>query len=64
MSENRWKCDHCGGTNVQVSLPAWHIETQDGELKYVETDWEADIMWWYCPDCDESGSGFPKENTE
>lgn len=61
MSESRWKCPECGSTKVQIGLPAWHTETQDYELTYVETDAEADIMWWYCPDCDESDSGAPED---
>lgn len=61
MNDSRWECPKCGSTNVQISLPAWHTETKEGGLTYLETDYEADVMWWYCPDCDESGSGYPSE---
>lgn len=61
--KNRWRCPQCKGTNVQVSLPTWYIETEDYDLNFVETDGEADIMWFYCPDCDCSEHGEPEENT-
>jgi len=60
-SNSRWKCPHCGSPDVQIGLPAWHTESKDFEVRYVETDLEADIMWWYCPNCDESGSGQPED---
>lgn len=61
LPENpRWKCPECGSLKVQIGLPAWHYEGRDS-LVYVETDAEADIMWWYCEDCQETDSGQPEE---
>lgn len=54
----RWQCPHCKSVKVQIGLPAWHTET-DGRLTYVETDTEADVMWWYCPECNSSDTGEP-----
>jgi hypothetical protein len=62
--DSRWKCPQCSSKNVQIGLPAWHTETTDMVLTYVETDSEADIMWWYCADCGESDSGHPAEVEE
>lgn len=59
MSDPKWKCPLCGDTNVQISLPAWHTETEDGELTYVETDTEAEVKYWYCEKCNESDFGEP-----
>lgn len=56
----RWRCPHCKSTNVQISLPTWFHETQDGELQMVEPDAEAEILWWYCEDCDETDSDAPE----
>lgn len=61
MEDSRWKCPECGSHDVQISLPTWYREKTDGQLEFVETDAEADVMWWYCPDCDESGMGQPDE---
>ncbi len=58
---SRWACPACGSHDVQVSLPAWHRESCSLELQYLETDAEASVMWWYCNDCDESGTGEPTE---
>lgn len=58
---NRWKCPDCGSDAVQISLPTWYTETKDGTLLFVETDLEADIQWWWCPDCSEQGFGNPDE---
>jgi hypothetical protein len=30
-------------------------------LIFVETDGEADIKWWFCDDCNESGDGQPED---
>ena len=54
----RWQCPECGSTNVQIALPAWCRETADG-LEFVDTDEEADPLWWICEDCDEAGQGAP-----
>lgn len=61
---NRWQCPACHGRNVQISLPARHIENTDFTIKYIETDIEAEILWWYCPDCNESDTGQPEEARE
>ena len=55
----RWKCPRCGSTKVQISKPTWYYETRYLEMKMVETDHEAQILWWYCLNCDESDSGEP-----
>lgn len=60
--KNRWRCPSCKGTKVQVGLPAWFIEREDYSLRQVEIDAEADIMWWYCPDCGETDTGSPEPN--
>ncbi len=63
----RWKCPCCESTNVQISFPTWYHETVTGkdqagaDLEFVETDAEADILWWYCENCEESDSGSPVE---
>lgn len=62
LEDRRWKCPECGSVNVQIGLPAWHYEGKDCELEYIETDFEAQIMWWYCESCKESGDGAPEEN--
>lgn len=59
----RWACPECRGTNVQISLPAWHTETADLELKYVETDDGAEALWWWCEDCQDSQGGQPIDLT-
>jgi len=58
--ESRWACPECGSLQVQISLPAWHVETTDGQLVFVETDAEADPRSWYCEECTESGNGEPR----
>lgn len=62
MNKPKWKCNVCGSTNVQISLPTWFRETTDGELTMVEPDSEATILWWYCEACDETDGGPPEEN--
>jgi hypothetical protein len=59
MSNPKWKCPNCGSTDVQISLPAWHTETADGTLTYVETDSEADVQGWYCDACNDADHGEP-----
>lgn len=61
---SKWKCPECGSTDVQVSLPAWHTETEDGSLTYVETDAEASIAYFYCPSCGASEAGEPSRTTK
>jgi ribosomal protein L37AE/L43A len=57
-----WKCPSCGSTDIQVSYPTWYRQSAH-ELKFVETDDAAEILWWYCAHCDESDYGRPEENT-
>lgn len=59
-SPSRWVCPDCR-SEVQISLPTWYIERQDGTLEFVETDDEADALYWYCPKCDISCQGQPAE---
>jgi hypothetical protein len=56
---SRWACPHCSGRNVQVSMPTWYYEATGFDLTFVETDTEAEVMFWYCEDCQESDSGQP-----
>lgn len=63
MSDPRWKCPKCGGTNVQVCYPAWFKESSDYELVHVDTDTEADIRSWWCEACNEGGPGKPEEHS-
>lgn len=56
---SRWKCPKCSSCNVQVSYPAWYRETQDYTLTPVDTDYEAEVLYWYCEDCMESDDGSP-----
>lgn len=58
-SRSAWRCRVCASEHVQVSLPVWFHEYQDGELRAVEVDAEADVKWWYCEDCGETGDGEP-----
>ena len=57
--EGRWACPKCDGRHVQVALPAWHRETAGLNLDYVETDGEAEVLYWYCEDCEAEGQGEP-----
>lgn len=65
----RWECSSCGGRHVQVTLPFWYRELSPenpdeyrvGSLQPVGVDEDADPMWWYCEDCEETGSGRPME---
>lgn len=59
VPDSRWKCPKCGSTHVQVSLPTWYWETSEGTLVMVNTDGEASVQFWYCEECEESGSGEP-----
>lgn len=59
-SPSRWVCTDCR-SEVQISLPTWYIERLDGTLEFVETDDEADALYWYCPKCDVSYQGQPEE---
>lgn len=56
---SRWKCPKCGSINVQVSLPVWFREYQDGCLVEISVDEEADPSGWYCEDCTECEAGSP-----
>lgn len=63
---SRWKCPSCGSPKVQISLPTWYreygLDDQPGELEMVETDSAADVLWWWCEDCQETESGLPELN--
>lgn len=58
----KWRCPNCNSTDVEISLPTWYTETDDGELHFVDIDAEADVLWWYCNHCSESDSGEPTRN--
>jgi hypothetical protein len=60
-SGSRWKCRECGSYAVQISLPAWYFETTSFELTFMDTDSEAEPMYWHCTDCEEGGRGLPDE---
>lgn len=54
MSNPKKVCTVCKGDNVEYSIPAWfnaNTHEQTG------TDDEADVMYTFCHDCDESRSG-------
>lgn len=60
---SKWRCPLCEGSNVQISLPVWFLETQDGGLHRAESaDSDADPLAWFCEDCDECGPGVPDLN--
>ena len=59
LEDSRWKCPRCGSTHVEVSLPTWYRETSSGVLTMVNTDEEADVLYWHCEACEEGGSGEP-----
>lgn len=61
MNNPRWKCPECGGTDIRIALPAWHTESKDGTLTYIQTDAEASVMWWLCNECEAFGDGNPDE---
>jgi len=47
-------CTECGSQNVEISLPAWfNVNT----LEQTGTDDEADPLYTWCHDCDESRRG-------
>lgn len=56
---SRWQCPHCGSENVQIRLPVWFTEYQDGELVEVSIDEEADPEAYYCADCYACENGSP-----
>ena len=56
---SRWTCPACGSADVQVRLPVWFREYQDGELVEVSIDSEADPQAYYCGDCFACESGSP-----
>jgi hypothetical protein len=56
---SRWKCPKCGSENVQVAIPTWYRESSDGTLTFVNTDEEADPLYWVCDDCEETGHHEP-----
>jgi len=58
---SRWACPECQSHNVEISLPTWYRETPGYSLTFVNTDSEADPLYWYCNDCCESGTGSPDE---
>lgn len=59
---SKWKCPACGSTDVEIALPAWFRETQDGHLMHTSTDVEAEPLYWICNACDESERGAPDRN--
>lgn len=55
----KWKCPACGSPDIQISLPTWFHEYENGSLEMVEPDAEADIKWFYCETCDFTDDGEP-----
>ncbi len=45
----KYKCADCGGTDVQVCLPAWFLPNKD--LKMVDVDETADELNVFCENC-------------
>jgi hypothetical protein len=56
---SRWKCPQCGSPKVQIRLPVWFTEYQDGELVQVNIDEEADPEAYYCERCYACEKGAP-----
>lgn len=57
----RWCCPSCKSLRVQISLPTWYRESSDFSLTFVQTDSDADPLYWYCESCEETGTGAPDE---
>lgn len=47
-------CSECKGKRVEISLPAW-FDANTNEQTGVDD--EADVMYTFCHDCDESRKG-------
>jgi hypothetical protein len=54
-------CSECGSERVEYAIPAWFDANTD---KYVSADEEADTLYTFCHDCDESRSGDWIEDTD
>ena len=50
----RTVCSECGCPDVEICLPTWFNATT---LEQTGTDDEADVLWTFCPECDESRDG-------
>jgi rubredoxin len=59
MTDSKWKCPKCGSLEVQIALPAWHNEGVGHNLTYIQTDEDAEPLYWFCRACEESGDGEP-----
>ena len=49
---DKFRCDDCGSTNVEVLLPAW-FDPNNG-LAFVSADETAEELAIYCNSCGES----------
>jgi Zn finger protein HypA/HybF involved in hydrogenase expression len=58
-NRSKWACPHCGSQNVQISLPTWYTESADFTLTLVDTNTEAEVLWYWCPDCEQTDDGEP-----
>jgi hypothetical protein len=60
---SRWRCVLCFSTRVQISYPAWYYEDTAYDLKFINTDEDADPLYWYCEECGAADSGHPTLNS-
>jgi hypothetical protein len=58
---SRWVCPSCSSRNVQVSYPTWYYEALEGEPTLVEPDFMANVLWWSCGACGETGEDDPDQ---
>ena len=54
-------CAECGGTNVQISLPAW---VNPDTLEVVDLDLEARAMDTHCTDCEDNTALIDRDGNE
>lgn len=60
--KNKWKCWLCSSPDVHIALPAWFVEDDAGVLTYLDTDFEAAVLFWYCTSCGMTQQGTPSKN--
>jgi hypothetical protein len=52
MSDGLYRCTQCDGTDVEICLPAFFKPNE--EFRYVNVDYEASALNWFCNTCEES----------
>ena len=48
----KYRCVNCGSEDVELAYPAWFAPND--EFKFVEADTEADELYIFCNECEES----------